>query len=45
MFLPKRCLELIIQNDKKKPLIGEWYHGWIEDISNLQKEVYDIFKR
>lgn len=45
MFLPKRCLELIIQNDKKKPLIGEWYDGWIEDISNLQKEVYDILKR
>ena len=44
VFLPKRCLELILQMDKKKPLIKEWYNEWIEDISNLQKRIYEILE-
>jgi hypothetical protein len=44
VFLPKRCLELILQMDEKKPLIKEWYNKWIEDISNLQKRIYEILE-
>jgi hypothetical protein len=37
---PKSCLSSIIQNDKKKPLLGEWFYRWIQDIGSLQKEIY-----
>jgi predicted transcriptional regulator len=41
-LLPKSCLKLILQNDKEKPLISEWYNGWMKDISSLQKEIYEM---
>jgi hypothetical protein len=40
-LLPKSCLKLILQNSSK-PLISEWYNGWMKDISSLQKEIYEI---
>lgn len=42
--IPKRCLLAIIQSDKNKPLISEWFSKWKEDITTLQKEIYDSLK-
>lgn len=42
--IPKKCLSTILQSDKNKPLISEWFFKWKEDIANLQKEVYDTLK-
>jgi hypothetical protein len=39
---PKSCLSSILQADKKRPLINEWFSKWKEDIATLQKEIYDI---
>jgi hypothetical protein len=41
---PKDCLWSIIRNDTEKPLIGEWFYGWMQDISNLQKDIYETSK-
>ena len=42
--IPKRCLLAIIQSDKNKPLISEWFSKWKEDITTLEKEIYDSLK-
>jgi hypothetical protein len=44
LSIPKRCLLAIIQSDKNKPLISEWFSKWKEDIIALQKEIYDTLK-
>jgi hypothetical protein len=44
LSIPKKCLLAIIQSDKNKPLIGEWFSKWKEDITTLQKEIYDTLK-
>lgn len=41
---PKSCLSSILQADKKRPLINEWLYRWVQDISNLQKEIYETLK-
>ena len=41
---PKDCLWSIIRNDTEKPLIGEWFYRWMQDISNLQKDIYETSK-
>jgi hypothetical protein len=41
---PKDCLALILQNDKERPLISEWFYRWIQDITNLQNEIYGYLK-
>jgi hypothetical protein len=41
---PKDCLALILQNDKETPLISEWFYRWIQDITNLQNEIYGYLK-
>jgi len=41
---PKSCLLSILQNDKKEPLLSEWFYQWMQDISSLQKEVYEALK-
>jgi hypothetical protein len=40
---PKSCLSSIIQFDKNEPWISKWFYKWMEDISNLQKEIYGTF--
>jgi hypothetical protein len=40
---PKEYLSSIIQSDKNEPLIGKWFYKWMEDIGNLQKEIYGTF--
>jgi hypothetical protein len=41
---PKNCLVSILQSDKEKPSISEWLYLWIQDITNLQNEIYDYLK-
>lgn len=41
---PKSCLLSILVNDKEKPLISEWFSRWMQDISNLQKEIYETLE-
>jgi hypothetical protein len=41
---PKDCLILILQSDKERPLISEWFYRWIQDITNLQNEIYGYLK-
>jgi len=41
---PKRCLSSILQDDKERPSISEWFYKWIQDITNLQKEIYETLK-
>jgi hypothetical protein len=41
---PKDCLLSILQNDKEKPSISEWWYQWSEDITNLQNEIYAYLK-
>ena len=41
---PKSCLLSILQNDKEAPLLNEWFYQWMQDISSLQKEVYEALK-
>jgi DNA-binding PadR family transcriptional regulator len=41
---PKGCLSSILQNDKEEPSISEWYYKWLEDITNLQEEIYKTLK-
>jgi hypothetical protein len=38
---PKSCLLSVLQNDKENPSISEWYYKWMNDINNLQKDVYE----
>lgn len=37
--IPKRCLLSILQNNKEKPSISEWYYKWMNDINSLQEEI------
>ena len=41
---PKSCLSSILQDDKEKPLINEWFYKWMQDITILQKEIYETLK-
>ena len=41
---PKDCLVSILQSDKEKPSISEWFYRWMQDITNLQNEIYDYLK-
>jgi hypothetical protein len=41
---PKDCLVSILQTDKEKPLISEWFYQWMQDITNVQNEVYSYLK-
>jgi len=41
---PKSCLLSILHNDKKEPLLNKWFSQWMQDISSLQKEVYEALK-
>jgi hypothetical protein len=41
---PKDCLILILQSDKERPLISEWFYRWIQDITNLQNEIHGYLK-
>ena len=41
---PKDSLALILQSDKERPLISEWFYRWIQDITNLQNETYRYLK-
>jgi hypothetical protein len=41
---PKSCLSSILQHDKEKPSISEWFYNWIQDITNLQREIYETLK-
>ncbi len=41
---PKSCLLSILQGDKELPSINEWFYNWIQDITNLQKEIYETLK-
>jgi hypothetical protein len=41
---PKNCLVSILQSDKEKPSISEWLYLWMQDITNLQNEIYGYFK-
>jgi hypothetical protein len=41
---PKDCLTLILQSDKERPLISEWFYRWIHDITNLQNEIHGYLK-
>jgi hypothetical protein len=41
---PKNCLLSILQNDKSEPLLDKWFSQWIQDISSLQKQLYEALK-
>jgi hypothetical protein len=41
---PKNCLLSILKSDKEKPLISEWFYRWMQDITNLQNEIYGYLK-
>lgn len=41
---PKSCLFSIIHNDKEKPLLLKWFHGWMHAIFSLQTELYEALK-
>jgi len=38
-LMPKKCLSLILQKDKGRPSLREWFYRWMRDINNLQSEV------
>jgi hypothetical protein len=37
---PKECLLSILQKDQGKPRIVNWFHRWMQDIRDLQKDIY-----
>jgi hypothetical protein len=41
---PKDCLSSIFQNDREKPLISEWFYRWMQDIGDLQWQVYETIE-
>jgi hypothetical protein len=38
---PRQCLLLILEQDKEKPLIKEWFLKWIEDLKSQQSDLSD----
>jgi hypothetical protein len=41
---PKDCLSSIFQNDREIPLISEWFYRWMQDIRDLQWQVYEAIE-
>jgi hypothetical protein len=41
---PKQCLSSILEQDKCKPLLREWFAKWMEDLKTYQEEVLQNIK-
>jgi hypothetical protein len=42
--IPKECLSLIIKKDNEKPSLKEWFNMHMQDVNNLQREIYEILR-
>jgi hypothetical protein len=42
---PREYLSLIFQRDKEKPLLKEWFSGWMNDLTSLQQEISENTKK
>ena len=42
---PKESLSLLFKNDVNKPLLSGWFYNLIDEINNLQKEVYNALPK
>jgi hypothetical protein len=42
--VPKKCLTSITSKDKGKPSLKEWFYEYINDVNNLQREIYEAVR-
>ena len=42
---PKESLSLLFKNDVNKPLLSGWFYNLIDEINNLQKEIYNALPK
>ena len=41
----ERRLSLLLQEDKRDPLLRDWVKKWIEDLSSIYRQIYETMER